>query len=437
MISRKYNIFLFFLGLLLISSIFLPGKGTNEHISSTIPIPSVGLIGTWVSDAGYNETVEIVDENTTHFFIEFYPDSPTPMSSTVSKDVYIDHSYLQGDLGGWGGWISVDGLTIGENVTLGTMVLEVVGIDNLTLPLGTFPVYIANTTDDRSYMYHTSSGLLLGYHNYEAPGGEFHYLLTTNGDLTADSDDIDIPFIGFRAVYLYADDNGTILLNETILITGENSSHYFADMFTDGSLVDNSFISKAIWMDRVYKWTFGGGDFGWPIWINVTSLTLGENITLGWESYEVVDKVHISVPVGNFEVWNVSRPLDNRTYWYEVNLGLLVAYASSDEYHYLDDTNAFNWNETTTTVITTTAPETTTPGTETSTTEPETTDPIMENTTTTFTEGSTSSEPDTTTEDGDSSTTEDSTSPSISPGFSLPIVLTTFGIFYWIFSRRK
>ena len=53
------------------SSINLLGKGEIEYISSSVHVPSVGLTGTWVSAAGYNETVEIVNENATHFFVEF------------------------------------------------------------------------------------------------------------------------------------------------------------------------------------------------------------------------------------------------------------------------------------------------------------------------------------------------------------------------------
>ncbi len=438
MVSHKNNLFLIFLGLLLILSIFTAGKGTIKQVSSSVPIPSVGLVATWVNDIGYNETVEIVDENSTHFFLELYPNDSLPISSVISKDVWVDYSYLW-DFGqpagwGWAGWISVDRLTVGENVTLGDVSLEVIGVDYLTIPLGTFPVFIINTTDGRLYNYHVTTGLLLGYDSGEG----LNYLLTTNGDLSKSSsqDETNIPFVGYRAAYLYTDVNGTILLNETVIVTGENVSHYFVDMFGDGSLIDQSSISKFIWTDRVYLWTFVslGFDLGWPLWINVNELTLGENVTLGMESFQVTDKVNISVPVGDFEVWNISRPLENSTYWYEVSSGLLIAYTLSDEYHYLDDTNALIGTETTTTVITTTTPETTT---ETIIPEPQTTDPIIGNSTTTTTEDSTSSETDTTTEDDDSSTTEELTAPSISPGFSLPIVLIAFGIFYWIYNSRK
>ncbi len=440
MISRKLNIFLFVLGLLLISSVFLPSKGTIKQISSSVPIPSVGLSGTWVSDAGYNETFEIVNENATHFICEFYPNSTSSMLSAVSKDIWIDYTFQMDSFGGWAGWISVDGLTIGENITLGTETYQIVGVDNFSIPLGTYPVFIANATDGRSYLYHTQTGLLMGYHNYQAPGGEFHYLLSTNGDLTSESDELVIPFVGFRAVYLYTDENGTILLNETMLVTGENSTHYFANMYTDGTIVDNSFISKFIWKDRVYMWTYVsyGMNLGWPLWINVTGINLGENVSLGTESFQVVDRLHMTVPVGTFEVWSVSRPLENTSYWYDVQTGLLIAYAFEDEYHFLDTTNAID--QTTTTVISTveTTPptETTTPGnitTAITTTGPESTDPMVENTTTTSKDETSNIDPDTTTQEDEST----STTPSISPGFSLPIVLVTFGIFSWILTQKK
>ncbi|MHA1975980.1 MAG: hypothetical protein ACW98I_03650 [Candidatus Hodarchaeales archaeon] len=445
MVSNKNNLLLIFVGLLLILSIFTTGKGTINQVSSSVSIPSVGLVATWVTGSGFNETVEIMDENSTHFFLEFYPDDPTPVATIISKDVWLDYTYLWdfAEPMGWAGWISTDGLTVGEYITLGNELVEVIKIDNLTIPLGTFPVFVVNTTDGRLYNYHATSGILLGYDD----GTEFHYLLATNGDINEDLPNIDlfVPFVGFRAVYLFQGDNGTILLNESIIVTGENASHYFVDNIADGVVIDHSFVSKLIWMDRVYRWTFVsvGIDLGWPLWINVTEISLGENVTLGMESFQVVDKVHITVPVSDFEVWNVSRPHENNTYWYEVNSGLLIAYAFSDEYHYLDTTNIHTENGTSTTTIVTTiettTPETTIPGSETTviTSEPKTTDPLIDNSTTTSTKESTSSVPDSTTSDDDLTTTKDSTAPKISPGFTLPVVITIFGTFYWINTSRK
>ena len=417
----KNYLYYFLLGCLLFLSVFTTGKGTIDQVSSSVSVPSVGLVATWINDSGYNETVEIVNENSTHFILESYSNTSLPSSTAVTKDIWLDYTYLWLGSLGWPGWISVEGLTVGEYISLADEYSEVIAIENLTIPLGTFPVFVVNTTNGRHYKYHVTTGLMLEYDS----GSEIHYLLTTNGDLSKDSDDVPIPFVGFRAVYLFKDVNGTIILNETMLVTGENATHYFVDLFADGSLLDQSFVSKLIWMDRVYLWTFISDDLdlGWPLWINVTDLTLGENVTIGSDSFQVVDKVHVSVPVGDFEVWNISNPLENSTYWYDVGSGLLIAYGFSDEFHYLDSTNAIHGLETTTT--------------DPITTEPTTTNPLIVNSTTTSTEESTSTEPDATTDDGDSSTKEESTTLSITPGFSLPIVLASFGMFYWIYNNRK
>ncbi|PWI48684.1 hypothetical protein CEE45_05590 [Candidatus Heimdallarchaeota archaeon B3_Heim] len=429
MAAGKTDLLYIFLGLVLTISVFASGTGKITQITTNVQIPSVGLVGTWMDDTGYNETFEIVNENATHFILDIYGNDTIPITSYVSKAVWIDYSYLWEGIMGWPGWISVNGLTIGEKVTVGDSSFEVVSVDYLTTPLGTYSVYIVNATDGRSYNYGVNTGFLLGYRS----GSSFHFLTATNGDLSKDSyqGGVHVPFVGFRAVYLL--DGG---VNETVVITGENSSHYFVDLFTDGILIDQSFISKFIWMDRVYLWN---GIMGWPIWINVTDLTLGQNVTLGIESYEVIDKTSLTVPVGDFVVWNISRTLENRTYWYEVSSGLLIAYAFPNEYHYLAATNAVNETESTTTepLTTTSPPTTTTPGTETTTTEPETTEPLISSTTTASSEDSTSDESETTTSESDSSITNDSTVPSLSPGFSLPVGLITIGIIFRIIRNRK
>lgn len=152
------------------------------------------------------------------------------------------------------------------------------------------------------------------------------------------SQSVPVPSVGLRAVWL--NDKGT---NETILVTGENSTHYFVEMYGDGISLGVMDISKSVYINHSYSWSYFP-DFGWPCWINVTDLNLFDQILLGPESFTIVDKAVITIDLGSFEVWMANASLDDRSYLYETGTGLLIAYmfgsGTTTDFHFLDSTNA-------------------------------------------------------------------------------------------------
>jgi hypothetical protein len=146
------------------------------------------------------------------------------------------------------------------------------------------------------------------------------------------SQTVPVHSVGLRGVWL-ADS-----VNETIIVTGENDTHYFIEAHIDGIPIGLTYISRSVWVNHTYSWSFVPGA-GWPYWINITDLYLFDQVLLGVDTYTVVDKAVKTTVLGTFEVW-IANTTDGKTCWFETGNGILIAYIfTADDPHFLVSTN--------------------------------------------------------------------------------------------------
>jgi hypothetical protein len=417
---------------ILLLSVSVADTFSNEVLSDD-DFPFVGLRMEFNTDQNdHNETFLVLNENDSYYFVQLYTEETLFDNSSISKDVTGNRTYSwyisdNQNIGGWPCWIDISTVSIGDFVSLGSEYMFNIS-EQTTYSTNTtaFDVWVVQTNESSAaYYYETNYGALVGYYD----GSSYHDLVECNFDLTIPPREYHpfTPTTGSRLTWI--SDSG---YNETVVVTGNDSTYYNVDIYTDEELVGSSQITKEVYSENCYY--FVAYDTEWAGWIDPTGLSIGQTIRPSGYLCNITALNNFTTPLGTFELWSANSS-SGLTYYYEIDTGIMVMYYDGSNMRYLTYFNGEGLIDTTTTVVTTTIP-TTTPTTTTTTTtitsEPTTTTttPITTTTTTTTNEeSSTTVDPstsidestETTSEESSSDQTSEITSISITPGF------TTFG----------